>query len=210
MSHIVDLSLPLDRGVRGFDYEISHVFGKQWWNARVLHLYSHSGTHVDAPFHYEAGMQTVDQIPLEKCVCPAHVVDCSGVGPSELIFPHHLGRVANEIQPGEGLLIRTDWHRRVQEPSYRDELPRISPGLADWCVQAELSILGVEQPAVAAVHDQKELTSIHQRLLGAGIVILEGLAYLDQLRQSKVTLIALPLRIVGGDGSPVRAIAIED
>ncbi len=63
---------------------------------------------------------------------------------------------------------------------------------------------------MADVNSKEELTVVHQALLGAEIVIVEGLANLDALRQKEVTFIALPLKLEGGDGSPVRAIAIED
>jgi len=70
--------------------------------------------------------------------------------------------------------------------------------------------LGVEPPSVADVNDKEELISVHQALLGAGIVVVEGLANLEALQQDEVTFIALPLKLEGGDGSPVRAIAVED
>jgi kynurenine formamidase len=70
--------------------------------------------------------------------------------------------------------------------------------------------LGVEPPSVADVENKEELTAVHQALLRAEIVIVEGLANLDALQQEEVTFIALPLKLQGGDGSPVRAIAIEN
>jgi kynurenine formamidase len=70
--------------------------------------------------------------------------------------------------------------------------------------------VGVEPPSVADVNDLREVTDVHQTLFRGNVVILEGLTNLDQLRKPVVKLIALPLRIAGGDGSPVRAIAIEE
>ena len=66
-------------------------------------------------------------------------------------------------------------------------------------------MLGVETPAPADVHNKEELTAVHHALLGAEIVIVEGLANLDALQQEEVTFIALPLKLAGVDGSPVRA-----
>ena len=71
-------------------------------------------------------------------------------------------------------------------------------------------MLGVETPAVADINNKEELVTVHQALLRAGIVIVEGLANLDALQQEEVTFVALPLKLEGGDGSPVRAVAIED
>jgi kynurenine formamidase len=82
--------------------------------------------------------------------------------------------------------------------------------LAEWLAERKIAMLGVEPPSVADVNNKEELTMVHQALLGAEIVIVEGLANLDALERDVVTFIALPLKLEGGDGSPVRAIAIED
>lgn len=71
-------------------------------------------------------------------------------------------------------------------------------------------MIGVEPPSVADVNNISELTSVHQTLFHGGVLIVEGLANLDQLTQAEVGFIAVPLRIMGGDGCPVRAIAIEE
>ena len=76
-------------------------------------------------------------------------------------------------------------------------------------VEKQVAVLGVEPPSVADVNNPAELTEVHQVLFRGGVLIVEGLANLDQLTQSEVEFIALPLRILGGDGCPVRAIAIE-
>ena len=72
-----------------------------------------------------------------------------------------------------------------------------------------MALIGVEPPSVADVNDLAELTEVHQTLFRGGVVIVEGLANLDQITQPEVEFIALPLKISGGDGCPVRAIAIE-
>ena len=74
----------------------------------------------------------------------------------------------------------------------------------------KVALVGVEPPSVADVNSVEELTVVHRILLGGNVVIVEGLAHLDQLRREVVEFIALPLKIVGGDGCPVRAIAIEN
>jgi kynurenine formamidase len=107
-------------------------------------------------------------------------------------------------------LLKTGWSAYADTPDYRDRLPRISLPLAEWLAGRQIALLGVEPPSVADINDKKELTAVHQALLRAGIIIVEGLANLDALRSDQVTFIALPLKLAGGDGSPVRAIAIEE
>lgn len=209
MSRIVDLTLTMRPGMRGVDYEVRSTIDGKGWNTTILHLYSHSGTHMDAPFHFIQQGETLDNVVLDRCVGPARVIDLSSVKPRDLITVEHLAPYAQEIGPGTRLLLKTGWSARADTPEYRDQLPRISLALAEWLAEREIALLGVETPAPADVNNKEELTAVHHALLGAEIVIVEGLANLDALQQKEVTFIALPLKLAGGDGSPVRAIAIE-
>lgn len=210
MARIIDLTLTVRHGMRGVEFEQLHTVREHGWNTRTLHLYSHCGTHMDAPLHFAAGDGSIDRIPLEHCFVPAWVIDLAGIEPQELISVAHLGDVAGKVQPGEGLLLKTLWSRHVDEPQlYRDGLPRISRELAQWCVQRRVRLLGVEPPSVADVNSLEEVTLIHRILLSSGIVIVEGLTNLDALREQRVLFCAAPLKIEGGDGSPCRAFALE-
>jgi kynurenine formamidase len=209
MSRIIDLTLPLKDGQRGVSLEPARGIETDGWNATTLHLYSHCGTHMDAPYHFGVTDQTIDQIPLEQCMGPAWVVDLTGIEPRALIQVDDLGPVQDKFRAGDGLLLRTGWSQRADNPAYRNALPRISLELAQWCVDKGVRMLGVEPPSVADVNDIEELTTVHQALLGGGVIIVEGLANLDQIRNDKVTFMAFPLKIAGGDGAPARAFAIE-
>ena len=72
-----------------------------------------------------------------------------------------------------------------------------------------MALIGVEPPSVADVNNRSELTEVHQILLRGNVTVVEGLAHLDQLRNDLVEFIVLPLKIRDGDGSPARAIALE-
>lgn len=207
---IIDLTLTLRHGMRGVEIETARTVERDGWYARTLHLYSHAGTHMDSQTHFAAGQESIDQIPLERCVGPAWVIDLVGLEPKALITIAHLGDVAGKLQSEESLLLRTDWSRHADRPQYyRDNLPRIAEDLARWCVEKKVRMLGVEPPSVADVNNMAELTRIHQILLGGGVTIVEGLTNLDGLREPRVFFAALPLKIEGGDGCPCRAIAVE-
>jgi kynurenine formamidase len=106
--------------------------------------------------------------------------------------------------------LHTGWSEHVNNPAfYRDQLPRISDELARWCVTRQVNILGVEPPSIADVNNLEEVTRIHKILLQGGVTIVEGLTNLDQITGNRVQFAAIPLRLAGGDGSPVRAFAIE-
>ena len=210
MSRMIDLTLTLTQRMRGVEFEPATAMPKDGWNTSILHLYSHSGTHMDAPVHFGVSSETIDGISLERCIGPAWVIDAEDVQPHGLITIEHIGSVAERFAPGESLLIKTGWSSRSSQPEYRDALPRISMELAEWCAQHKVKMLGVEQPAVADVNNLDEITAVHRVLLEAGIVIVEGLTNLHAIEKERVLFMAFPLKISGGDGSPVRALVIEE
>ncbi len=210
MPKYIDLTLTYHPNMPGVSFDTARTLEKDGWNAKTLHLYSHSGTHMDAPLHFGVDGPTIDQTPLKSCIGSAWVVDLSGIGAKELITVDDLGDVATQFQADESLLLKTGWSRFLKEEKYRNELPRISEELADWCVQNKVKMLGVEPPSIADVNNLEEVTRIHQILLKGGVTIVEGLTNLEKINREKVTFMALPLKIAGGDGAPARAIAIED
>jgi arylformamidase len=210
MAKIIDLTLTLTPGMRGVETEPKFTVAQNGWNGATWHLYTHTGTHMDSQVHFEAGPETIDQHTPERCMGPAWIVDLPDLPPSALLHVADLGAVAQDFIPGESLIFRTGWSRHVGNPQlYRDSLPRLSPELATWCVTNRVKLLGVEPPSIADVNNLPEVTQIHKILLSGGVTIVEGLTNLDQLTLPRVFFMALPLRLAGGDGCPVRAIAFD-
>lgn len=179
------------------------------WNASTLRLYSHAGTHMDAPVHFGVSDVTIDKVPPDQLMGKAWVVHIPIFQAQQSLRVEDLQEVAQQFKAGDSLLLRTDWSQYVHLPKYRNELPRISESLAAWCVENQVRMLGVEPPSVADVNNLAEVTRIHQILLGGNVIIIEGLCNLDKLRKDNVILIALPLKIKEGDGAPARVIALE-
>jgi kynurenine formamidase len=207
---IIDLTQTLKNGSGGFSSEPAMNVRENGWNASTLHIYSHAGTHIDAPPHFKIEESGIDTIPVDNFIAGCRVIDLTPIEPSTLITSAHLGRSKEEIESGEGILLKTGWYKHINNRDlYRNAMPRISKELTGWCISKKIKIIGVETPSVADVNNISELTTIHSLLLDAGITIVEGLINLDQIVNEKVQFIALPLKIEGGDGSPCRAIAIE-
>jgi kynurenine formamidase len=162
------------------------------------------------PRHFGVNDTTIDRIPPERFVADAWIIDAPAVRSNMLIGIEHLMDVKDRLVEGEGLLFRTGWHRFIETPAYRDALPRMSMALALWCVKRKVGLIGVEPPSVASLTDMQELQEVHRILLGGGIVVVEGLCNLEEISKPRVKIIALPLKIEGGDGAPARVIAIEE
>lgn len=210
MARIIDLTLTMKPGMRGVAFEPFSTIADKGWNTTTLHLYSHAGTHLDAPRHFIDEGNTIERLVLEKCYGPARVIDLHHLAPRELITVEHIAPYADEIGPDSRILLRTDWSTHAELMDYRTHFPRVSLALAEWLADRRITLLGVEPPSVADINNLEEVTQVHRVLLGAEIVIVEGLTNLAALQQEIITLVALPLKLDGGDGSPIRAIAIED
>ncbi|WP_373512747.1 cyclase family protein [Persicitalea sp.] len=207
---IIDLTLPYSEAIAGYSSAPAKTLERDGWNASTLQIYSHAGTHMDAPLHFGVSDFSIDQFAAEDFVAErAWIVDLSDCVEGYLITVEDLTEVASHFQRGDSLLFKTNWYKKLGTEAYRNALPRISEELAVWCVENQVKILGVEPPSVADVNDMEEVTLIHKILLGK-VIIVEGLCRLDEITQPSVKLIALPLKIKGGDGAPCRVIAIEE
>ena len=207
---IIDLTMPLNGDVCGVSIEQSKTLIKEGWNATTLHLYSHSGTHMDAPVHFGVNEQTVDQLSVNRLISEAWIVDLRPVEPNQLIEVHHLSAIVDDFVEGQSILLHTGWSHKLGTDDYRDRLPRISKELALWMGAKGVNLLGVEPPSVADVNNLPEVTEIHKILMENDVIIVEGLCNLDAIFQKKIILVALPLKVENGDGAPARVIAIEN
>jgi len=205
---ITDLSLTYQEGMRGVTFEVARTKSKDGWNARTLHLYSHAGTHMDAPFHFGVNDQTIEEFEVSRFVCDSWVIPIEACSRQKIKL-EDLGKYVELIEPGDGVILQTGWSKYVNETKYREELPGIHESLALWFVKKKINLLAVEPPSIADVMDLEEVTKIHEILLGGDIIIVEGLTNVESLSREKVRLIALPLKVKDGDGAPARVIAME-
>jgi kynurenine formamidase len=202
---IVDLTHELADGTPGYPGDPglrltrAHDHGEQGYRVTELHLGTHVGTHVDVPAHVFEDGDDVVAAGLDALVGPATVVDLGELAPFAEIGPGDVG----PLHPGMRLLLRTGWARRFGTTEYHDAFPQITLGLAGHLVDAGVALLGIEQPSL---HHHDGL-AVHHRLLGAGILVVEGLRLTD-LHETRIQLVCLPLPVRGADGCPVRAIAI--
>lgn len=210
MSRVIDISISLKEPMRGFQISESRNITDHGWNATNLHIYSHAGTHMDAPTHFDINPVSIDEISPHRFISDCHIIKVPVNTDSQLIDLKDLGDKIDVIKQDESVILQTGWSKYADDLSvYRDKLPRIGEELARWMADKKINLIGVEPPSVADVNNIDELQLIHGILLEAGILILEGITNLESLEKEYVKLIALPLKIYKGDGAPVRALVIE-
>jgi arylformamidase len=171
-------------------------------NVSELCLGSHTGTHVDPPYHFVDGGAKVDELPLECLLGPAWVYD---LGSGTRIRSKDLQQA---VPPGTlRLLLKTSnsalWHSQVQE--FREDYVTMEPEAARWIVDQGIRLVGVDYLSVEAPSSPGH--PVHHAFLEAGIVIVEGLD-LSPLYSGWYNFYCLPLRVAGGDGAPARAVAV--
>jgi len=166
-------------------------------NVSAVTMSTHTGSHVDAPYHFDENGQDVASVPLAHYLGPARVVELAGDGP---ITERHLAIL--DWSNVERVLFKTR-ASNIQEDRFDREFVCLSEGAASFLGERKLLLVGTDAPSVDAFNS-KTLT-VHKILLRHGIAILEGIR-LAHVPAGDYELIALPLRLAGLDGSPVRAV----
>lgn len=201
--------------------------GPAWyWN--TLHLGEHTGTHFDAPIHWVTGKDlpesTCDTVPAARFVGPACVVDVTAEverDPDFLLTPEGIRAWEAEhgrVPAGAWLLLHTGWSRRQSREAFlnADQDGPHSPGFSPDAVRLldERGVLGVGVETVGTDAGQAAGFDppfpAHNILLGAGRLGLASLTNLDRLPPTGAVVIAAPLKIVGGSGSPLRVLALVE
>jgi kynurenine formamidase len=201
----IDLSLPLRDGGPSFPGDpMCSIRRVRTIPPDVLTLSevtigSHQGTHLDAPLHFIADGQPVDEVPLDQTCGEAILIDLSGKSPRSSIEPDDLDVV--ELAPGDRVVWRMGWDRVWPDPTFFTDMPRLSVAAARWLADRRLALVGFDAPTP----NPEAMVEVHRTLLEAGTVLLEALANLDRLRPGRFELHAAPIRIEGADGAPVRA-----
>jgi len=209
LSHGITHQMPVWPGSTAEGVIVNATFETAGWTDTVLLLGTHTGTHIDAPFHMIPAGRKVDEIDLEKCVGNALVVDLKSKKPNEEIRVSDLEKFATRIEAIKRVIIRTDWSDRFESQEYYASWPYVSPATARWLVDRGIKLLGVDTPSPPSA-DPKMEHEVHEILLSRDVVIVENLTNLSKLTKSEIYFVALPLKIVGREASPVRAVAIEE
>jgi arylformamidase len=168
-------------------------------NVSKLAFGAHTGTHVDAPNHFIEGTRRVDALDLNKLLGPCRVVRV----PDDVttIEPEHFGDLANV----ERVIFKTKNSAFWSEIEFHSDFAHLSPAAGQKMVELGMKLVGIDYLSIEKFHSGDH--AVHKALLGAEIVILEGLD-LREVDAGDYELVCLPLKYVGGegDGAPARVI----
>lgn len=207
------------------DFE-GHTDGGYYYSAYSVQTAEHGGTHLDAPIHFAEGRQTSDQIPLENLIGEAILIDVSEAASSNRDYLVSVSDIENweanhgTIPDGAIVLLRTGFGshwpdaeaylgtaERGAEAVPLLHFPGLDPEAATWLIQnRSIHALGIDTASID--YGQSSGFETHRILLGENIPAFENVANMDQLPETGFHIVALPMKIEGGSGGPLRIIAI--
>jgi arylformamidase len=202
MKKIWDISPPVDAqaavfpGDTAYSQQLHFTLGPDCpVNVNAITLSPHTGAHADAPMHYAAGGAAVGTLDLAPFLGPCRVIRCLNAG--ALVEPHHLAHALENLPPR--VLIRTAQRASQEWASFTS----LDPASIAMLATHNVVLIGLDTPSVDPSSSQT-LPS-HQQLHRLGLRVLENLV-LDDVPEGDYELIALPLKLMTADASPVRAI----
>ena len=176
---------------------------------RGVHMRLHAGSHIDAPEHNVKGGKQVAELPLETFAGDAVIADLRHLVPGGAITAHELDKAVGAlIGRGDRLLLRTDVNKTYMTDNWLERSPYLRSDATRWCIDKGVVLVGydfyhgVDEPVASRVFNASRTLS------EAGIVTLPYLTNLDRAAAQRVTLVALPLKLVGAEASPVRAVIL--
>jgi arylformamidase len=196
----------------------SHADGEMFTSSRIQ-MPLHGFTHVDAPMHFLPGTEAISDLPLERWCGEAAVVDLSHRGADEGISAADLDEHGQHIQTGDIVLLRTDWDAKedISRREFWTSAPYTTREAAEWLVVRGVKAVGYDYPPDPSLRMNPEHPGTiprehhvtHDVFFPRGIAVIEYLANLRGIGRARTLFMALPLKVDGGDGSPVRAVALE-
>jgi len=180
------------------------------YNLELLFLSTHTGTHMDAPYHFLEKGAKIHEISLKKLVSEAILIK-SKKNDGESITKTDIQKFEKKhgkIVSFSSVIFYTGWQRNLQKKYYFTKNPGLSVSAAKYLASKKINLVGIDSPSIDLGKDSK--FPVHQIFAKKGILIVENLANLEKIKSSKFHLVVLPLKLKNATGSPVRAIAFVE
>ena len=211
---LVDLTLTISENLPSFPGSPKPQF-IQWndidevqYNLELLFLSSHSGTHIDAPFHFMKDGKKIHQIPISRLKRKTRLIKIKkiknqGISKTDIIsFERKYGYIEN----GSSVIFYTGWQKNISQKFYFSENPGLTITAAKYLASKKLNLIGIDSPSIDLGKNSR--FDAHKILAKKDILIVENLANLHRIKKLEFDFFVLPLKLYNASGSPVRAISI--
>lgn len=219
MGKIVDLSIPVEDWMPFYPGDpVPHVkkaltLTKDGCRVRKLSIGTHTGTHVDAPAHFIREGSTIEHIPMDRFMGQGVVIDLMGLESRHQITVEDLTNSKKTFEGAEVALLHTGWMEKYGNAEFYEH-PYLTREAAEYLVAQGIKAVGVDMLNVDRTLTDGELykpggMAAHEVLLGNEVIIIENMTNLELIDFEAPHISYVPLKITDGDGSPVRAFAME-
>jgi kynurenine formamidase len=217
MPRYIDLTVPFNGKFRfRIGVERSRSFEKDGRQTSSYTISAHAYTHIDAPLHMFKYGKSIDIFPVDYFIGEAAVLDIPKKQ-NEAIGVEDMERAGIHAKDGDIVIIRTGWLEKMWGKEEFADSPYLTEGAADWLIKLkarmacyDFAMDYVERDFFRKGFAKTEDFVIHLKLLRNEVLNLENLNNLSKISKSRVKLIALPIYLVGFEGAPCRAVAVED
>ena len=213
---VIDLTLTISEEIPTFpgspqpNFINWETLEKDGYNLELLFLSSHTGTHIDAPYHFLKNGQKIHQIVTRRLVTEAILIKIRK-GANQSITKDDIQkfeRKYGKIDDGSTVIFHTGWQKNLKKESYFLKNPGLAVSAAKYLASKKINLVGIDSPSIDLGNDSK--FSVHHILAKSGILIVENLANLEKINSEMFHLIVAPLKLKNATGSPVRAMALTD
>lgn len=202
LSHIINPDISVFPGTEKPVFERKEIEG---YPEVKITMYTHTATHMDAPIHIIKGARTLDELPIDRFIGKAIVIDCKHLAGKNITLDF-LKQFVDKIKNIEFILFNSGWSAKWKTDAYFENFPTLTQEAATWLTQFKLKGIGLDSISLDPVPD---LTlPNHKIVLAKEILIIENMTNLDSLPNEEFIFQCFPLKIEKADGSPVRAVGM--
>jgi kynurenine formamidase len=213
---VIDLTLTISEEIPTFpgspqpNFINWETLEKDGYNLELLFLSSHTGTHIDAPYHFLKKGQKIHQITTRRLVTEAILIKIRKVANQSITKDdiQKFEKKYGKIDDGSTVIFHTGWQKNLKKESYFLKNPGLAVSAAKYLASKKINLVGIDSPSIDLGKDSK--FSVHHILAKSGILIVENLTNLEKINSRMFHLIVAPLKLKNATGSPVRAMALTD
>ena len=211
---VIDLTLTISEDIPTFPGSPKPNFinweniEKDGYNLELLFLSTHTGTHIDAPYHFLKKGQKIHQITTKRLVTEAILIKIRKDSDQAITKTdiEKFEKRYKKIDDGSTVIFHTGWQKNLEKKSYFLKNPGLAVSGAKYLASKKINLVGIDSPSIDLGKDAN--FSVHRVLAKNGILIVENLTNLDKINSDKFHLIVAPLKLKNATGSPVRAMAL--
>lgn len=206
LSHMLTADTPIYPGDPAPDISVATTIENEGYNLFNLILGSQTGSHVDAPYHFSNQGATVDKMDLKYFMGTGLIIDVTCKNRKEEITLDEIVKYEKQIEEVDIVLFKTNWYKKAGTNEFFDH-PFLSKEAGEFLLSKEIKTAGID--TINLDNTGGSEFPIHDMYAEAGGIIAENLANLDSVDFDSPFIIFLPLKFIGCDGSPVRAVAVD-